>query len=88
MYQNYPGLNKFFPHQDSHILSINSLPFLKLSEYCTFDLERMNDEICFGLAKHECNMLLTVSGQIPPDLHIGDIRNKFYEIEYIFLSCR
>jgi len=84
MDQNYPGLNKFFPHQDSHILGINNLPFLNLSEYCIFDLEKMNDEICLGLAKHECNMLPTVSGQIPPDLHIGDIRDKFYESEYIF----
>jgi hypothetical protein len=83
MIKNYIGLLPTFKHQDSHVLGINNGTFLNFSEYCDFDLEKMDDEICMGLAKHNCTIFPAVSGQLPKNLHTGDFENKFYENEFI-----
>lgn len=69
-------------HIETPINGINGNPFLCLDKYCNFDLQRMDDEICLGLAKTDTFKTPTVPGKIPPELKTHS--NDVYEYDILF----
>jgi hypothetical protein len=82
-FEDYPGILPPFPHEDSHIVGISNSYFLNLTEYCTFDLDRIDNEICLAMAKHNRDIFPACAGQLPKKLHTGDFQGKLYEHEYM-----
>jgi hypothetical protein len=80
--KNDPILGKIvkFEHQDTPIIGINNVKFKNLTQYCNFDLEKMDEEICYALSKLDLNRLPTVPGVVPPKLQKRN--NHIYQFEH------
>lgn len=78
-----PGVNPHFENHPTPIVGIKGQPFLNFSDYCNFDLQKIDDEICLGLAKHDTTQLPAVSGATYKDLDSPEFVNKFFEHTYL-----
>jgi len=69
-------------HTDDPINGINGKSFVSFDDFCDFDIDRMNEEICLGLAKIDTYKVPTVPGKIPPKLKTHS--NEVYEFDVLY----
>jgi hypothetical protein len=61
----------------TEITGINESPFVDFTTSCNFDFEKMDEEICMGLATTNLDKLPMVGGVIPPKLREREIDGEF-----------
>lgn len=70
-------LNPKYDFIPTEVIGINGSPFVNFTSHCSFDFEKMNEEICIGLATTDLTKLPMVSGVIPPKIREREIDGEF-----------
>lgn len=76
------GMIYNFEHKDIEINGINGKKFVSFDNLCSFDTDRMDEEICLGLSKIDTFKVPSVGGKIPPKLKNND--NDVYEFDILY----
>lgn len=77
------GDMRFFQHVETPIVGINNKTFIDFSKYADWDLNRIDDEICIGLALTDTTNIPTVTGEMPPEI-AKQYDGKVFEAEYLW----
>jgi len=71
------GLIENFEHDSTAPIGIGNNLFVNFTNYCDFDYQKIDDEICLGLATTNLEKFPMVNGSIPPKLKEKEIDAEF-----------